>query len=116
MLAYWNTISRVFRLAAGSFIYCLRDDFETCGGFSEKHYAAEEIWFSIALKHLGKKSNRKFCIISKPEVITSSRKLFWFSHIQQVALLTFLALFPFMMRYKWMCGYWYKRPGEANSQ
>ncbi len=116
VLAYWNTISRVFHLAAGSFVYCLREDFEACGGFSEKHYAAEEIWFSITMKRIAKKSNRKFCIISKPEVITSSRKLFWFSHIQQLALLILLALFPFMMRYKWMCGYWYKRPGEESDQ
>ena len=116
VLAYWNAISRVFHLAAGSFVYCLREDFEACGGFSEKHYAAEEIWFSIALKRIGNKLNRKFCIISKPEVITSSRKLLWFSHIQQLALLTFLALFPFMMRYKWICGYWYKRPGEESNQ
>ncbi len=115
-LAYWNTISRVFHLAAGCFVYTRRDDFEACGGFSEKHYASEEIWFSIALKRTGKISNRKFCIISKPEVITSSRKLVWFSHIQQLALLGFLALFPFMMRYKWMCGYWYKRPGEESNQ
>ena len=116
VLAYWNTISRVFHLAAGCFVYSRRDDFKACGGFSEKHYASEEIWFSIALKRIGKKSNRKFCIISKPEIITSSRKLIWFSHIQQLALLTFLALFPFMMRYKWMCGYWYKRPGEESNQ
>jgi glycosyltransferase involved in cell wall biosynthesis len=115
-LAYWNTISRVFHLAAGCFVYTRRDDFAACGGFSEKHYASEEIWFSIALKRVGKISNRKFCIISKPEVITSSRKLVWFSHIKQLTLLTFLALFPFMMRYKWMCGYWYKRPGEENNQ
>jgi glycosyltransferase involved in cell wall biosynthesis len=115
-LANWNTISRVFHLAAGCFVYCRHDDFEACGGFSEKHYASEEIWFSIALKRTGKKSNRKFCIISKPEVITSSRKLVWFSHIQQFVLLMFLALFPFMMRYKWMCGYWYKRPDEESNQ
>ena len=115
-LAYWNTISRVFHLAAGCFVYCRRDDFEACGGFSEKHYASEEIWFSIALKRIAKKSNRKFCIIDKPEIITSGRKLVWYSHIKQLALLTFLAIFPFMMRYKWMCGYWYKRPGEENNQ
>ena len=116
VLAYWNTISRIFHLAAGCFVYSRRDDFESCGGFSEKHYASEEIWFSITLKRIAKKSNRKFCIISKPEVVTSSRKLFWFSHIQQLALLIFLALFPFMMRYKWICGYWYKRPGEESNQ
>lgn len=116
VLAYWNTISKLFHLAAGCFVYSRRDDFEACGGFSEKHYASEEIWFSIALKRIGKKSNRQFCIINKPEIITSSRKLLWFSHIQQLALLSILALFPFMMRYKWMCGYWYKRPGEKSNQ
>lgn len=115
VLAYWNIVSRIFHLAAGCFVYSRRDDYEACGGFSEKHYASEEIWFSIALKRIGKKSNRKFCIINKSEVITSSRKLIWFSHFQQFALLTFLALFPFMMRYKWICGYWYKRPGEESS-
>lgn len=115
-LAYWNTISRVFHLAAGCFVYSRRDDFQACGGFSEKYYASEEIWFSIALRRIGKKSYRQFSIINKPEVITSSRKLLWFSHTQQLALLTFLALFPFMMRYKWMCGYWYKRPGEESNQ
>ncbi len=45
VLAYWNTVSRVLHLAAGCFVYCLREDFEACGGFSEKHYASEEIWF-----------------------------------------------------------------------
>lgn len=113
VLGYWNAISRIFGLAAGCFVYSRRDDFEACGGFSEKVYATEEIWFSIALKRIGKKSGRKFCIISNPMVVTSGRKLEWFNPLQQLTLLVILTVFPFMMRYKWMCGFWYKRPGEG---
>lgn len=116
VLRAWNTISRIFGLAAGCFVYSRRDDFEACGGFSEKVYATEEIWFSIYMKHIGKKNNRKFCIITEPKVITSSRKLAWFGPFQQLGLLIILILFPFMMRYKWMCGFWYKRPGDGINQ
>jgi glycosyltransferase involved in cell wall biosynthesis len=114
VLNYWNAVSRVLGLAAGCCVYARRDDFEACGGFSEKVYATEEIWFSMALKRVGKKSGRKFCIISDPMVVTSGRKLEWFSHTQKLALLIILMLFPFMMRFKWMCGFWYKRPSESS--
>lgn len=110
VLGYWNLISRVFRLAAGCFVYARRDDFESCGGFSEKVYATEEIWFSMALKRKAKKYKRKFRIINKPKAITSGRKLVWFSHSYQVVLLIIIFLFPFVTRFKWVCGYWYKRP------
>lgn len=109
-LSYWNSISRVFRLAAGCFVYCRRDDFEECGGFSDKVYATEEVWFSIALKRKARKYKRKFIIINQPKVITSGRKLVWFSHTYQSILLLIIFIFPFVTRFKWMCGYWYKRP------
>jgi len=114
VLNTWNAISRTFRLAAGCFVYCRRDDFEACGGFSENVYATEEIWFSMALKRIGRKSKRKFCVISEPRAITSSRKLVWYSQAQQLKLLIIMLLFPFLMRYKWACGFWYQRPGNNN--
>lgn len=110
VLNTWNAISRTFRLAAGCFVYCRRDDFEAVGGFSENVYASEEIWFSMALKRVGRKSKRKFIIIEYPMAITSSRKLAWFSPLQQLGQLLIMLLFPFMMRYRWACGFWYKRP------
>lgn len=110
VLNSWNAISRTFRLAAGCFVYSRRDDFEAVGGFSENVYASEEIWFSMALKRFGRKSNREFMIIKDPMAITSSRKLVWFSPMQQLGQLLIMMLFPFMLRFRWACGFWYKRP------
>ena len=110
VLGYWNFISRFFSLAAGCFVYTRRDDFESCGGFSEKVFATEEIWFSISLKRVAKKHKRKFMIIAQPKVITSGRKLAWFSHSYQFILLLIIFIFPFITRFKWFCAYWYKRP------
>lgn len=112
VLSYWNLISRIFRLAAGCFVYCRQDDFEECGGFSDKVYATEEVWFSIALKRKARKHKRKFIIINQPKVITSGRKLVWFSHFYQSILLLIIFIFPFVTRFKWMCSYWYKRPEQ----
>lgn len=112
VLGYWNVISNIFNLAAGCFVYCRRDDFEECGGFSDKVYATEEIWFSMALKRKAKKHKRKFKIINKPKVITSGRKLVWFSYSYQSILLLIIFIFPFVTRFKWACGYWYKRPEQ----
>jgi glycosyltransferase involved in cell wall biosynthesis len=111
-IGYWNFISRILRLAAGCFVYARRDDFEACGGFSEKVYATEEIWFSIALKRFARKHQRKFRIIDKPKVITSARKLVWYSYGYQIILMLIISVFPFMTRFKWVCGYWYKRPEQ----
>ena len=115
VLEYWNMISRILRLAAGCFIYCRRDDFEACGGFSEKVYATEEIWFSRNLKRAAKPHHRQFCIITEPRVISSNRKLVWHSQTKQVLLFIALSLFPFFVRYKGLCGFWYKRP-DINSR
>ena len=110
---FWNWISRTFRLAAGCFVYCTREDFEAVGGFSEKVYASEEIWLSAALKRIGRKSKRKFIIIRKPMAITSGRKLVWFNTTQHLALLIILAFFPYLLRFKRVAWYWYRRP-ETN--
>lgn len=115
VLEYWNTVSRLFRLAAGCFIYCRRDDFEACGGFSENVYATEEIWFSRNIKRIGKKHQRKFYIIAEPRVITSDRKLVWHSQAKQAALFIMLSVFPFFVRYKSLCGFWYKRPADKKN-
>ena len=112
VLAYWNFFSRTFGLAAGCFVYARHDDFKACGGFSEKVYATEEVWFSIALKRLARTHKRKFIIINKPKVITSGRKLVWYSYSYQSILLLMIFVLPFLTRFKWVCGYWYKRPGQ----
>ncbi|MDH5178556.1 MAG: glycosyltransferase [Gammaproteobacteria bacterium] len=114
VLNFWNWISSSFGLAAGCFIYCTRQDFKACGGFSNNVYASEEIWFSLALKYKARKTGRKFRIINLPKVITSARKLEWYSYRYQIGLLIMLTLFPFLVRSKKFCEYWYKRPGDKS--
>lgn len=110
ILDLWNWISKKFGFAAGCFIYCLREGFEAIGGFSEKVYAGEEIWFSHHLQSWGKKRGMAFQIISAPPVITSSRKLEWFSPLQLVLSVLVLTIFPFSLRFRLLCSQWYFRP------
>ncbi|MDH3359857.1 MAG: glycosyltransferase [Desulfobulbaceae bacterium] len=116
VLGYWNIVSSVLRLAAGCFVYARRDDFDACGGFSEKFYATEEIWFSMALRKVAFKHRRGFRIIRKPKVVTSSRKLVWFNHWYQLILLILVGIFPYITRFKWVCDYWYKRPEHLSDK
>ena len=110
-LAAWNTLSTNRKLAAGCFIYCSREAFDAVGGFSESVYASEEIWLSRRLRRWGRNRGQLFCIISDYPAHSSGRKLEWFSTWQQTGLLLLMILFPFFVRYKRLCGFWYKRPG-----
>jgi glycosyltransferase involved in cell wall biosynthesis len=63
---------RLFRLlnvVGGCFLFCTRQAFEATGGFSEEHFAAEELIFTNALKRVGK------FVIPPAMVVTSGRKL-----------------------------------------
>lgn len=112
-VAWWNRLSRVLHLAAGCFFYCTRQDFEQVGGFSEAVYASEEIWLSRALVKLGRRQGKRFCIIHQVAAQSSGRKIEWYSSWQQIGLLLMLVFAPFLVRYKWFCGYWYNRPGGS---
>jgi glycosyltransferase involved in cell wall biosynthesis len=76
----WQTCGR---WAAGCYMFCRKDAFEFFGGFDEQYFAAEELFFSVELKRLG-----KFQLIRSP-VVTSSRKFYNYSSSQ---LLRFVAL------------------------
>jgi glycosyltransferase involved in cell wall biosynthesis len=110
ILDLWNWISVTFGFAAGCFIYCRRDGFEAMGGFSEKVYASEEIWFSRDLKSWGKTRNMAFQMISSHRIITSGRKLDWFSPLQLALSAVVLTIFPFSVRFRRLCSHWYYRP------
>jgi len=68
-------VFRLFKWAAGCFVFCTRDAFEKAGGFDERYFASEEIHFSQALKRHGR------FVVLRNSVISSSRKLdshgFW---------------------------------------
>ena len=114
LLGAWNWVSVKFRLAAGSFVYCLREGFDAAGGFSESVYATEEIWFTRKLKAWGKKRGLDFRVVETAPVVTSSRKLDWYSPFSMVLMLLLFTVFPFAPRFRSLCGLWYKRPGKGS--
>lgn len=110
VLTLWNWWSVKSRSAAGCFLYCSREAFDHVGGFDEKQYAAEELYLSKKLRKLAKKRNQQFVIQTHAPIVTSARKLDWYSRkqkIQQVLLL----LLPGSTQSKKMCRLWYDRRG-----
>lgn len=109
-LDLWNMISRRLHLAAGCFIYCRRDAFNSINGFSEEVYASEEIWFSRALKKWGKSKGMLFGIIPDESVHTSARKMEWYTLHRLIFFTLPILIFPPVVRYKFFCKLWYQRP------
>jgi glycosyltransferase involved in cell wall biosynthesis len=56
-------------LGAGAFLFTTRRNFEATGGFDEQYFVGEEVYFSLALKKLG-----RFKVLREP-IVTSGRKL-----------------------------------------
>lgn len=110
LTSFWSFLSRRFLLAAGSFVFCLREGYEAVGGFSEQVYAGEEVRFSRDLRTWGRGRGLAFEIILEPPVITSARKFRWHSSPHLLAMVLFFALFPFAVRFRGLCSFWYRRP------
>ena len=111
-LRFWNRISLGFKLAAGSFIFCRADGFTTVGGFSDQVYAGEEILFSRQYKAWCRKQGLRFVIMADHPVVTSARKLEWYSSFSLVGGFLTLLFFPFLVRSRFFCRFWYERPKE----
>lgn len=109
---FWNYLSHRFRMAAGCFVFCRKDGFEAVGGFSQSVYASEEVWFSWKLLRWGKPQGLSFQIIDHPPVITSSRKLKWYSLPQIFGMVLVFAFFPFAFCFRPLCRLWYDRPTQ----
>ena len=60
-------------LGAGAFLFTTRRNFDAIGGFDERYFVGEEVYFSLALKKLG-----RFKVLREP-VVTSARKLRMYS-------------------------------------
>jgi hypothetical protein len=69
LLHVFSTLYFATGLGAGAFLFTRRELFEKIGGFDEQYFAGEEVYFSLALKKLG-----RFRILREP-VVTSARKL-----------------------------------------
>ena len=112
LLNIWNITSKTLNIAAGCFIFCLREAFESVNGFSEEVYASEEIWLSRRLRIWGKKRGMKFRIIASMPVYTSARKLEWYSTGKLVLFYLPILIFPPLVRVQYFCNSWYQRPGK----
>lgn len=104
----WNLLSRVLGYPAGCFVYCRKDAFDAVQGFSEAVYASEEIWLARRLKGWGRRQRprQRVRVLTLP-VLTSSRKMD--NGPQMYSMLLLMLVFPFAVRFKGLCGYWYKR-------
>jgi glycosyltransferase involved in cell wall biosynthesis len=105
LIRLWNSISRFRNLAAGLYLFCLKQAWQDCGGFDETVYIAEELILSKHLKKWAKKHNTKFCILYIP-IQTSWRKYQWFSY---GTIVYSLALGWFFKKNKEKCRLWYER-------
>ncbi|MBL8022152.1 MAG: glycosyltransferase [Leptospirales bacterium] len=110
---FWKWISLRFKLLAGCFIFVRRDAFVSIGGFSEKVYASEEIWFGKTLKTWARKESRPFVMLDGFPPVTSSRKLDLFPVYKLIGYTLLFLLFPFAVRFRVLCTFWYDRPGKA---
>jgi glycosyltransferase involved in cell wall biosynthesis len=65
----FTTLYFGLNLGAGAFLFTTRENFLAVGGFDEIYFASEEIFFTVALKRLG-----RFSLLREP-AMTSGRKL-----------------------------------------
>lgn len=68
-LRVFCTIYSGLNLGAGAFLFTTRKNFDTVGGFDKNLFIGEEVYFSLALRKLG-----RFRVLREP-IVTSGRKL-----------------------------------------
>ncbi len=112
-IGLWERISKLTRIAAGSFLYCRREAFDEVGGYDESLYASEEVRFSRLVKNWGKARGLRFDILDHAPAQTSARKLQWYSGPQILGWVSLMVIMPLAVRSRKLCGFWYKRPESA---
>ena len=110
----WNSASRLFKLAAGCFVFCRTDAFTEIGGFSQKRYAGEELVLSRRLRRWGKQHDMKFHIITEHRIKTSLRKLDWYTPGKMIKQYL-VALLPGALSSKRLMSTWYDSSVDRTS-
>lgn len=105
----WNRLSVIRQLAPGPYTFCLRRAWVESGGFDEAYYYCEDIFFSKKLRRWCRAHGLKMQIITRPLVVTSARKLQWYTTRQ--LLWQFLRLLvPNSIKRRADLPVWYARP------
>jgi glycosyltransferase involved in cell wall biosynthesis len=97
-------------LGAGAFLFTTRRNFDATGGFDEQYFIGEEVFFSLALKRLG-----RFKVLREP-ILTSGRKLRIYS-AQQILTNSFTVILggPRVARSRAKLPLWYDGKRETGS-
>jgi GT2 family glycosyltransferase len=72
-LKIFCTVYFGLNLGAGAFLFTTRQNFDAIGRFSEELFVGEEVFFSLALRKIG-----RFKVLREP-IVTSGRKLRMYS-------------------------------------
>jgi glycosyltransferase involved in cell wall biosynthesis len=97
-------------LGAGAFLFTTRRNFDATGGFDEQYFAGEEVYFSLALRKLG-----RFKVLREP-VLTSGRKLRMYSAKEILGTLVIMIVGgPGMARSRARLGMWYDGKRERDA-
>jgi len=108
VVAVWNVISRVRRLAAGSYIFCDAHAFREAGGFSLDLYATEELELFGRLKTAARRAGRTIVILHRHPLVTSGRKARLYSKREMATgLLKSVLTLGRTMRNRDDCFVWY---------
>ena len=107
MAGIWVAISRLFKLMAGSFIFCETAAFREIGGFNEELFAAEELDLSKCLKQLARRKNRRVVILTEHPLVTSARKLHLYTLREHLRVLALVIWSPRSLTRREACHLWY---------
>ena len=94
LVGLWTALSRTFRWAAGSFVFCRADAFKEVGGFPPDLAAGEEVGLSRGLKRWGQSRGLGFVILTKAPHVSSGRKFYLYSFAELLGVLLEIAKSP----------------------
>jgi glycosyltransferase involved in cell wall biosynthesis len=110
LLRVFCTLYFGLNLGAGAFLFTTRRNFEATGGFDEQYFAGEEVYFSLALRKLG-----RFKVLREP-VLTSGRKLRMYPAKEILGTLLIMILGgPRMARSRARLRLWYDGKRETDA-
>ena len=105
----YNASCRVWPHPPSQYCFLRTEDFHELNGYSEKHYAMEELEFGRRLKKLGKKRSQRVQIFTQTPISTSDRKCYGTCIARRQMKMFLLWVFTVgrSVRKIENCGYWY---------